>query len=250
MSDHRAARISNEAHAAHRVQTELEDELTLLLGVKRPRSDVLGTLVEGVERATGLAPEAMWDEVSFTHYYDSGGQLSDNGIKLRLKHIGIDGRVRSALTAKWAIRQMSPGREVSVEITAHFDEEVDAPARSYFLAQQLPAKAAATAARAAIDELGCVLRLRQDRTVLRFEVDDAAVLAVLDDVEYLETANNRGYRPARYLDIEYPIGVSSGRHHQLVVGVTEALCAASGGTPSPAGKVSGILRRITLDNGR
>lgn len=235
----------------HRVEAGLEDELTLSLDGESARSDVLQALVGGVERATGLEPDAMWDEVSLTHYYDSDGRLAENDIKLRLKHIGTDHRVRSALTAKWAVQHTSPGREVSVEITAHFDEKVDVPARSSFLAQQLPAKAAATVARATIDTLVCVLRLRQDRTVLRFRADGAVILAVLDDVEYLETAGKeRNRAPARYLDVEYPIGVLAGRHHKLVAGVTEALCEAAAGTPSSDGKVSGILRLITSDEGR
>lgn len=250
MSTQPTTEIATDAYACRHTEAGLEDELTLLLEVERARSDVLHALVWGVERATGLQPEAMWDEVSVTHYYDSNGRLSINNIKLRLKHIRVDDHVRSALTAKWAVRQVCPGREVSVEITAHFDEEIGAPARSSFLARQLPAEAAATAARVVLGQLACVLRLRQDRTVLRFRIDDAAVLAVLDDVQYLETADNgRGYGPARYLDVEYPMGALAARQHELVRSVTEALCESAAGTPSPDGKVSGILRLLALNNG-
>lgn len=225
---------------ADSTKAQLEDELTLRLDPGAPLAEASGRLADQVAMETGLRPTAMWEEASCTYYYDFQRRLARKHVRLRLKTTSQAQDSRCTLLAKWPVAQISPGRKVSLEVISYLRSACRPPVEARRLSHLTPARAVTHLVDVDPDDLVCVLRLRQTRRVLRYEMGGASVHTVLDDVAQLDGHDPVG-PPERYLDVEFPLAGLPDREAALFNRLVAVLEVASAGRPSQEGKIQGRL---------
>lgn len=225
---------------ADSTKAQLEDELTLRLDSQAPLAEVSGRLADRVARETDLRPTKIWTEDSCTYYYDYQRLLALKHVRLRLKKTRQSQDSRCTLTAKWPVEQISPGRKVSLEVISYLRSACLLPVRASLLSHLTPARAVTRLVDVNLDDLVCVLHLRQNRKVLRYDIWGAPAHAVLDDVVQLDEDGSPGPLE-RYLDVEFPLARLPDREATLFGRLVDVLEAASAGSPSREGKIQGRL---------
>lgn len=225
------------------VQARLEDELALRLDRETPLDVIMGSVEERVVEEAGLRPAASWYEASYAYYYDHKRSFASKHVRLRVKETQQAEESRRTLIAKWPVQRIGPGREVSLEIIAWLRPDIPAEVAGTFLPDLMPTRVAANQANARFDQLECVLRLLQSRRILRYEIGDAPVYAVFDEVTPLDMLpGDSGLE--RYLDIEFPLSHFSNSETTMLQRLVGAIQGASGGTPTDGGKVQEKLLRV------